>query len=269
MDIAQDLIDVDFEWNCRTDSAININSLATSISQTGLLSPLTVMDTHNGRYKLIAGFRRFQALTQLEWVDIPCVLSEVDNMVDAKCINLIENTERSNLTFYEEGRALEPLRDEGLSREVIAGKLNKSPGWVQWRTQLIELCNSSKTIDLWTKEGAFTQDEVRKMFTILKHFDIATAEIYATKLKGGDKPSMPVIPGKVGSRKALTRLQILDAMKNIRMVYGTGPHSFALAFAAGEISLDEFVDNMDEFTHYCPNCAQCIEPSDFHEANRL
>ena len=105
------------------------------------------------------------------------------------------------------------------------------------------------------------------MFTILTHFDIATTEVYATKLKGGEKPTMPVIPGKVNSKKALTRPQIQDALSNIVAVYGRGPHSYALAFASGEIDITAFCTSMDEFIHYCPNCAECIEPTDFHTGN--
>ncbi len=267
MEIPVDLIDVDLDWNCR-EKMEDIDKLAISISSIGLLQPLTVW-ARDGRYKLIAGFRRYQALTELEWDEIPVVVADVDNEFDAKCINLIENTERSNLTFYEEARALEPMWVEGLARETIAGKLNKSPGWVQWRVQMIDLCNHSPIIDLWTKEGAFTQEEVRKMFTILTHFDVATAEIFAKKLKGGEKPSMPVIPGKVDSKKALTRPQIQDAMSNIMAVYGRGPHSYALAFASGEIDITAFCASMDEFIHYCPSCAECIEPTDFHAGNRV
>ena len=265
MEIPIDLIDVDLDWNCR-EKMDNIDDLAISISTNGLLAPLTVW-SRGDRYKLIAGFRRYKALTKLEWDMIPVVVAEVDGEFDAKCINLIENTERSNLTFYEEARAIEPMWAEGLPRETIAAKLNKSPGWVQWRVQLIDLCNRSSIIDLWTKEEAFTQDEVRKMFTILTHFDIFTAEVFAKKLKGGEKPPMPVIPGKVGGKKALTRPQIQDALSTIVAVYGRGPHSYALAFASGEIDITTFCASMDEFIHYCPNCAECIEPTDFHTGN--
>ncbi len=60
------------EWNTRKDLRdgqhdSTIADLAKSIAQQGLLSPITVLPTPDGRFDLVAGQRRFLACKQLGW----------------------------------------------------------------------------------------------------------------------------------------------------------------------------------------------------------
>lgn len=110
----------------------DIEGLAKDIAENGLLSPLTVWKV-DGRYHLIAGFRRHAALALLasqaaegeeDWSLVPCHAYE-GNLEGATVINLTENMSRRDLSLYEIAKrchemSLPPLE---LSGNKIAARL--------------------------------------------------------------------------------------------------------------------------------------------------
>ena len=93
----------------------SINELAQSIKQDGLNFPLVVQPWHGG-YRLICGFRRYQAIaTILKWTKIPVMIRSDLSDAEAQRLNLSENLERKNLNILEEARALQKIYPEGIS----------------------------------------------------------------------------------------------------------------------------------------------------------
>jgi ParB/RepB/Spo0J family partition protein len=101
-------IAVDFNFNGRygaekAHSADAINSLCESIQGSGLLNPLTVSPTVDGRYTLVAGFGRFQAIQKIRSKDatlfasIPCRILPVLTEEELHKANFVENNARSAL----------------------------------------------------------------------------------------------------------------------------------------------------------------------------
>lgn len=72
-----------------------IIDLANDIKNNGLLNPLTVMKNKNG-YEIIAGQRRFLAMSKLNRKTIPCNIIEVSPQ-QAKEISLVENIQRNSM----------------------------------------------------------------------------------------------------------------------------------------------------------------------------
>ncbi len=86
-----------------------IEELAGSIDRNGLLHPLVLLKKNDGRYKILCGFRRFQALKR---INRPLVEAKVYNESDFSPedffnISLAENTKRRNLNPIEIGNFLE------------------------------------------------------------------------------------------------------------------------------------------------------------------
>ena len=82
--------------------------LAESIASSGIIQPLSVRKTEDGRYELIAGERRLRAAIIAGLRRVPCVLHKTDDAT-AALYTLTENLQRSNLNFFEEAFGIERL----------------------------------------------------------------------------------------------------------------------------------------------------------------
>lgn len=116
----------------------DIEELAESIEEVGLLHNLVVRERADGKYELISGERRFQALTLLysngheEWATVPCKIESEAGDAMAELQLLIANIQTRDLTDYEKvyqaQRAKELLLDmkksgykfKGRTRENVA-----------------------------------------------------------------------------------------------------------------------------------------------------
>lgn len=113
----------------RKDRTFLVEELADSIRRDGLLSPLVV--TKDGAtYRIIAGERRFHAISRLGWKDVECrILSREER--DYYRIALIENLQRENLNAEEEAEALIKLKkQDSLSDQDLAKLVGKSRNYV-------------------------------------------------------------------------------------------------------------------------------------------
>ena len=114
----------------------NIGELATSIKDVGLICPLAI----NQNYELLAGRRRFRAISQLGWEEVECnILDSKDKLFDFK-VAIEENLKRKNLTDVEVAIAIKEY-DE-LKRK-IEGSAKRGQ-----RTDL----TSSKFDEVWTRD---------------------------------------------------------------------------------------------------------------------
>lgn len=90
-----------------------LDELAASIREVGLLNPILVQDLGNKKYRVIAGQRRFLAVSDyLHWTKIPAVIikGELDES-DARVRSIIENLHRKQVTTEDYALACVALRD--------------------------------------------------------------------------------------------------------------------------------------------------------------
>jgi ParB family chromosome partitioning protein len=104
------------EFNTRKDLGAgtedsSLDDLAASIKEKGLLNPIMVRPTSEGRYELIAGQRRLLACKKLGMTSISALVrSQVDD-ADATAISLIENVHRAEMNPMDKARAFSALRE--------------------------------------------------------------------------------------------------------------------------------------------------------------
>ena len=116
-----------------------LQTLADSISVHGILQPLTVRETANGYYQIIAGERRWRAARLAGINDIPVVVIEADDR-KAMELALIENLQRQDLNPVEEALGYQTLIGEyGLTQEDAAKQVGKSRPAVTNALRLLSL----------------------------------------------------------------------------------------------------------------------------------
>jgi ParB family transcriptional regulator, chromosome partitioning protein len=123
----------------------DIDELAASIRDHGLLQPLLVRRDKSGVYTLIAGHRRLAALQKLAeesasdaWSQVPVVIREEDPD-QAYVLTLVENLQREDLTAAEESEALGRLvRERRWTTRQIASAIQRSQTHVSRRLRVYE-----------------------------------------------------------------------------------------------------------------------------------
>ena len=120
-----------------------IDELAQTIHTHGMIQPIVVRkvaDTDK-EYEIIAGERRYRAVTQLGWKTIPALIRQMNDKETAS-VALIENLQREELTVIEEARAYEQLiKIHELTQEALAQRLGKSQSTIANKLRLLKLPN--------------------------------------------------------------------------------------------------------------------------------
>ena len=103
-----------------------LEELADSIREHGIIQPLTVRELSSGYYQIIAGERRWRAARIAELSEVPVVIIEADDK-KAMELALIENLQRQDLNPVEEALGYRNLmEDHGLTQEEAAKRVGKS-----------------------------------------------------------------------------------------------------------------------------------------------
>ena len=117
-----------------------LQALADSIAEHGIIQPLTVRQMPNGYYQIIAGERRWRAARLAGLQDVPVVVIEADDK-KAMELALIENLQRQDLNPVEEALGYRSLmEDYGLTQEDTAKRVGKSRPAVANALRLLGLC---------------------------------------------------------------------------------------------------------------------------------
>lgn len=116
-----------------------LEGLAASIRDVGLLQPVVVRPLDEDRFELIAGERRLRAAKRAGLTRIPAVVRQTDDR-DLLKEALIENIHRVELNPLEEGAAYEQLlEDFGVTQEELASRLGKARSTITNAMRLLAL----------------------------------------------------------------------------------------------------------------------------------
>lgn len=118
--------------------------LADSIQSSGIIQPLVVRKSIDGKYEIIAGERRFLAAKNVGLRRIPCVLHNTDDKT-AAIYAIMENLQRQDLTFFEEAEAINRLIIHfGMSQLEIASRLGLAQSTLSNKLRLLRLSDDQR-----------------------------------------------------------------------------------------------------------------------------
>ena len=140
-----------------------LQDLADSISQHGVIQPLTVRAGENGYYQIIAGERRWRAARLAGLRTVPVVVIEADDKT-AMELALIENLQRQDLNPMEEAMGYKQLMERyGMTQEQVAERVAKSRPAVANSLRLLSLPPS---IAQMVTSGAISAGHGRALLTL-------------------------------------------------------------------------------------------------------
>ncbi len=185
-------------FNCRGDVyESDVYQLAGAIEKQGLLQPLVVRvvnDPATGRdtYTLIAGFRRYAALSYLKRETAPANIVSCSDE-EAAFINLSENVDRENLTPKQEAQACRKLAERfNFSFRQIAARLKRSEAWVQTRLEIAAMpeevqCLIGQKVPLGKVHQLYRAHNAGVLDTVIKKM-LKSAVVKLEKNKPTDSP---------------------------------------------------------------------------------
>ncbi|MEY2586731.1 MAG: hypothetical protein RLY11_580 [Bacteroidota bacterium] len=116
-----------------------IEELAQSMRQHDIIQPLTVTPLSNGKYKLIAGERRWRAAKLAGLKDVPVYIREADDKQVLE-LALLENLQRENLNAIEIGLGYQRLIDEcAMTQEEVATRMGMDRSTVSNYIRMLKL----------------------------------------------------------------------------------------------------------------------------------
>ena len=140
-----------------------LQNLADSIAEHGVVQPLTVRELANGYYQIIAGERRWRAARQARLTEIPAVIIEADDKKTME-LALIENLQRQDLNPVEEAQGYQVLMSEyGMTQEETAKRVGKSRPAVANALRLMSLC--PQVLEL-VRSGQLSAGHARAVLTL-------------------------------------------------------------------------------------------------------
>jgi ParB family chromosome partitioning protein len=159
-----------------------LQELANSIKENGLLQPLMVRPAPGGRdrWELVAGERRLRAVSQLGWSEVPAIIREVDDQT-LLVLAMVENLQREALGPMEEAEGYRVLSESfGLTQGEIAQAMGKDRSTVANILRLLQLPPSVRKL---VNEGALTAGHVRPLLTL--EDSISAADLARTAVREG------------------------------------------------------------------------------------
>jgi ParB family transcriptional regulator, chromosome partitioning protein len=138
-EIPVDNIDANPYQTRRRINETALQELADSIRTSGVVQPVVLRPTANGRFQIVAGERRWLASKRAGRATIPAVVRQISNE-QAMEITIIENLQREDLNPVEQARAFERLsREFGMTQEQIATRTGKDRASIANFIRLLKL----------------------------------------------------------------------------------------------------------------------------------
>ncbi len=140
-------------------STDELNSLASSIKETGIIQPILVRK-NNDIYEIVAGERRWRAAQIAKIHEVPVLIKELTDEEVVK-ISIIENIQRVDLNPIEEANSYKRLiQDFGYTQEKVSASLGKSRSYIANSLRLLSLPES---IIMFLNEGKLTSGHARAL----------------------------------------------------------------------------------------------------------
>ena len=140
----------------------SLKELSDSIRQMGILQPILVCK-REGRYRIIAGERRWRAARLAGLTEIPAIVRQMGD-VERMEAALVENIQREDLNPIEEAQAVKALMTQcGLTQEAAAARLGRSRPAL---ANLLRLLNLPEKVIGWIRDGKLSAGHARALAAV-------------------------------------------------------------------------------------------------------
>ncbi|MDA9748702.1 ParB/RepB/Spo0J family partition protein [Pelagibacteraceae bacterium] len=190
----------------------DLNELAMSIKNQGLIQPIIVRKISNEQFQIIAGERRWRASQLAGLHDLECVIKDFEEN-DILETALIENIQREDLNVIEEANAYKGLVElKNITNENLAKIIGKSPSHVSNILRLLEL---DKNIQEMVIAGDLSMGHARALIgvpnayqkakeIVSKNLSVREAERITSKYKKTKKTNQSKDPNILDLEKELS-----------------------------------------------------------------
>lgn len=135
-----------------------LDELADSIRQLGVIQPVTVRKSDNGKYIIISGERRWRAAQRADLKTLPAYIRDVDDET-LYAMALVENIQRQDLNAIEIALGYQRLIDEcHLTQDALSEKVGKKRSSISNYLRLLKLPNE---VQLALKEGLISMGHAK------------------------------------------------------------------------------------------------------------
>ncbi len=231
-----------------------LDELAASVKEKGIIQPLIVRSITGGQYEIVAGERRWRAAQMAQLHEIPVIIRELDD-TEVLEVAIIENIQRADLNAVEEAAGFKQLMDRfGHTQEKLAEALGKSRSHIANLLRLLSLPMDVQTLVI---EGKLSAGHARALITAENPSELAkqvvrdglsvrATEALVKKQQGdADKPaprSRNLNAGKDADTRALEKdLSAILAMK-VTINHKAGAESGQVVLA---------YENLDQLDDLC------------------
>ena len=233
-----------------------LEGLAQSIRQNGIIQPIAVRVNEKGQYELISGERRLRASRLVGITRIPCIIMEANDSKSA-LFALIENIQRADLSFFEEAVAIDKLINEyGMSRDEVCRKLGKAPPTISNKLRLLRL---PEEIRLKIIQENLTERHARALLRLNNLSQIERAlSIISEKRLNVDESEKLI--DQIMSNDSRRRQPPIKLFKDVRIFVNTLNHAVDTMRRAG-IEADSAKSETDEYIEYIvriPKTGNCV-----------
>tara|TARA_Y100000588_G_scaffold159168_1_gene173076 strand:+ start:1094 stop:1960 length:867 start_codon:yes stop_codon:yes gene_type:complete len=159
-----------------------MDNLANSIKQNGIIQPLTVRELEDGKYELIAGERRLRAAISIGLKSVPTYILSIGADIEMMEYALVENIQRVNLNAIEEAEAYAMLSGKHkLTHEEISQRVGKQRSTIANSLRLLKL---PPEIKIALKRGDISSGHARAILSLRKslHMQALYQKIIREKL---------------------------------------------------------------------------------------
>ncbi len=229
---------------CRFDFD-ELEGLAQSIRQNGIIQPIAVRVNSRGEYELISGERRLRASRLVGITQVPCIIMEANDEKSA-LFALLENVQRCDLDFFEEAVAIEKLlTDYGMTRDEICKKLGKAPPTISNKLRLLRL---PEEIRLRITQENLTERHARAMLklTSVSQMERAMSIIAEKRLNVAETERLI---SQILQNDSRHRQPTVKLFKDVRIFVNTLNHAVDTMRRAG-IEADSAKSETDEYIEY-------------------
>ena len=138
----------------------DLDDLASSIREKGVIQPLIVRRRDDGTFEIVAGERRWRASQMAQLHELPIIVREFTD-VEVLEVAIIENIQRADLNSIEEAAGYRQLMDRfGHTQEKMAEALGKSRSHI---ANLLRLLNLPENVLEMVRQGDLTAGHARTL----------------------------------------------------------------------------------------------------------